>query len=466
MRQFRLSIDIKSIQGISFPSHQVYCQYVYSAFGSNSPIMTLPPADAYTKNSVIDLNGSFNSYEFVMDPQHTMGYLQNFPLLIEVWLRDRYESDLKLGEAILPLNFEDSIEGKLDIYRKDDTQIFVMDRLLPIEWSETARMTFQNPTDVLIRIVVALEDFNSVEEDALTLAKEYRHSSPQNSSKSSIASSIVSQSDTEFDSNDADDSDGDDDEEAFWVKNEKIQHLEHLQRQETAKLDRIRTEWKLREIQFKEKHDLNLAAFDKDLASIKKFTVGLVSREKKLHALEQSADMKRKEIEKTADMRIKEVKLISSRFMEELKHQMDARKEESRRILAEIQQIAKNINETSQSTAEIIKQLQQDTGKKTAGNDELTNEWMRLNDEVTELKLKVQSINVKKSKMKQQWSETVRKTDEMRKSMQDMAEKKTRSERIKLEEMRFATFLREQRRALAQDRGVLSEIKKALSGLG
>ncbi|KAJ3307336.1 hypothetical protein HDU76_004660, partial [Blyttiomyces sp. JEL0837] len=105
--QYRFSIDLRSIRGLSTQVGSVYLKYSYAPFGTTSPIMTHPPVapvtpPAATSTSTADLllPHSFCAFEFVMGRERLETYLEAVPLVVEVWgRRDRYDRDASVGVA-------------------------------------------------------------------------------------------------------------------------------------------------------------------------------------------------------------------------------------------------------------------------------------------------------------------------------------------------------------------------------
>ncbi|KAJ3413381.1 hypothetical protein HDV05_008092 [Chytridiales sp. JEL 0842] len=108
--QYRFSIDLRSVRGLSPKTGSIYLKYSYAPFGSTSPTITYPavtpvaPISSTAPPAELLIPHSFCAFEFVMSPERLDTYLQAVPLVVEVLSKDLYEKDTVVGSVTIDLS--------------------------------------------------------------------------------------------------------------------------------------------------------------------------------------------------------------------------------------------------------------------------------------------------------------------------------------------------------------------------
>lgn len=85
-RQFRFSIELRSIRKSNVESENVFLKYHYASIGALNPVITEPPVKLL-KNEVAEqlLPHSFTAFEFVMSHRKLSKLIETNPLIVEIW---------------------------------------------------------------------------------------------------------------------------------------------------------------------------------------------------------------------------------------------------------------------------------------------------------------------------------------------------------------------------------------------
>ncbi|KAJ3009843.1 hypothetical protein HKX48_007727 [Thoreauomyces humboldtii] len=168
--QYRFSIDLRSLLGLSRKSATVYMRYTYPAFGTVVPTTTQPPLAIGPSgpgttttgggNEEILLPHSFCAFEFVMAPRRLKELLTDVPLCVEMWEKDTFLRDQRLGVAeVHMLSVWDAKPTTPPSTNNPTTtqSIRSLEMLEPIVDTQLRRLAD-------LRVILALEDFGSVEQ--------------------------------------------------------------------------------------------------------------------------------------------------------------------------------------------------------------------------------------------------------------------------------------------------------------
>jgi len=99
--QYRITIDLRAIKGLE-KTYNVFLQYYYPLFGTTHTIQTRPPIliDRFTERIIPH---GLNLLQFEASRSQIERASRSEPLVIEIWHRDKYASDKRLGFSVLPL---------------------------------------------------------------------------------------------------------------------------------------------------------------------------------------------------------------------------------------------------------------------------------------------------------------------------------------------------------------------------
>ena len=191
--QFRFSIDLRSIKDFQM-SANIFCKYSYSPFGTSSPVLTQPPleiiksprqpAGPNPSKSESIFSHSFCAFEFVMATLTLETYLQGVPLDVEIWSKDKFSKDVMVGMATLnlalvlesPLRSEE-FQGSKALLRTWDGYVLIEDRRDGKAMKKLGEM----------RVVLALEDFGSLEAQGVSSAEDLTKLVAQSSAEERLA---------------------------------------------------------------------------------------------------------------------------------------------------------------------------------------------------------------------------------------------------------------------------------------
>ncbi|GBG26635.1 Centrosomal protein of 120 kDa [Hondaea fermentalgiana] len=98
---YRMTIDLRSIKGLE-QAYNVYLQYMYPLFGMTHSIQTRPPilVDRFSERIVPH---GLNLFQFKISRAALERSARSEPLVVEMWNRDQYAADTRLGFCALPL---------------------------------------------------------------------------------------------------------------------------------------------------------------------------------------------------------------------------------------------------------------------------------------------------------------------------------------------------------------------------
>jgi hypothetical protein len=168
--QYRFSIDIKSVKDLqsNLKSVNMYFKYAYEPFGTRAPFISHPPVQVVRGNSESVLTTAFCAYEFVMAPKRLQVFLNAVPLEIVAIHKDAFARDTPLGVAVV--NLASVLEhpdkstvtsaGQKLTARVHDHWVNICAQL-PGPNGNLVKMA-------AVRIVLCLEDFGCIEEQAGT----------------------------------------------------------------------------------------------------------------------------------------------------------------------------------------------------------------------------------------------------------------------------------------------------------
>ncbi|KAJ3179236.1 hypothetical protein HDU85_004925 [Gaertneriomyces sp. JEL0708] len=169
--QYRFSVDLRSVRDFTLKSTNIFLKYAYPAFGTSSPVFSHPPLSV-SRNATsheILLPHSFCAFEFVMAPARLKTYLEAVPLVVEMWARDPFRRDYKLGSATVNLGdvwnmpkFEEEVAVGRSVHDGKKATIQSMDQFVAVIADDDERKRVEKISD--LRIVIALEDFGGVSE--------------------------------------------------------------------------------------------------------------------------------------------------------------------------------------------------------------------------------------------------------------------------------------------------------------
>lgn len=173
--QFRFGIDIKSVRNIQLQSSNIYFAYNYNPTGTRSPVYTYPPVTVNKPTREALLPNSFCAFEFVLHPRRVRAYLMGYPLQLELWHRDQYERDARIGLLTVdigplttaPKRWVDNASSTGG--RVVRTLMRTHDQYYYVKWAPEARAVLpdavnKSPRFVTeVRVIMALEDFGPLE---------------------------------------------------------------------------------------------------------------------------------------------------------------------------------------------------------------------------------------------------------------------------------------------------------------
>jgi centrosomal protein CEP120 len=181
--QYRFSVDLRSVKGVSPKLGSIYLKYMYAPFGATSPTITYPPvtpAISISSTSIpseLLIPHSFCAFEFVMSPERLNTYLQAVPLIVEVWARDTYEKDHLVGTCTVDFSVILTAQKVTDATVSALSGSFMREVLIqssevynviisPVNDDDEGDQQVQRIGD--LRAILALEDFGVVSEAEIT----------------------------------------------------------------------------------------------------------------------------------------------------------------------------------------------------------------------------------------------------------------------------------------------------------
>ncbi|KAH6596952.1 hypothetical protein BASA50_003774 [Batrachochytrium salamandrivorans] len=191
--QYRFSIELRSLRDIQLKSADVFLKYVYTPFGTSSPILTHPVTQIQRTSGEHLLPHSFCAFEFVMSAERLCTYLEAVPLIVEMWQKDEHARDVLIGNASVNLSLvlasplrrggdtrtgaaEMADKADRDQETREEKQLVIqsLDSFVPLMATGDGVVSVGRLAD--LRVVLALEDFGSVQ-DSLDSPKDHRVSS-------------------------------------------------------------------------------------------------------------------------------------------------------------------------------------------------------------------------------------------------------------------------------------------------
>ncbi|KAI8926637.1 Cep120 protein-domain-containing protein [Entophlyctis helioformis] len=164
--QYRFSIELRSLRDVHLKSATVYLKYVYTPFGTTSPVITHPATPVNRSPHEVLLPHSFSAFEFVMSPARLRGYLEAVPLIVELWHKDDRTRDVLLGNASVDLSGVMATPKMAATDGKggagQDLLIQSLDLFVSVAGAGDAGKSYDRVCD--LRVVLALEDFGPVDE--------------------------------------------------------------------------------------------------------------------------------------------------------------------------------------------------------------------------------------------------------------------------------------------------------------
>eukprot|EP00516_Mucochytrium_quahogii_P007820 CAMPEP_0203765078 /NCGR_PEP_ID=MMETSP0098-20131031/18216_1 /ASSEMBLY_ACC=CAM_ASM_000208 /TAXON_ID=96639 /ORGANISM=" , Strain NY0313808BC1" /LENGTH=1112 /DNA_ID=CAMNT_0050661297 /DNA_START=206 /DNA_END=3541 /DNA_ORIENTATION=+ len=98
---YRMTIDLRSVKGLT-DTYNVYLQYSYPLFGALRATQTRPPIlmDRFSERVIPH---GLRLFQFDTSPKQLECVTQTEPLVVEMWHKDRYMVDKRLGFCAVPL---------------------------------------------------------------------------------------------------------------------------------------------------------------------------------------------------------------------------------------------------------------------------------------------------------------------------------------------------------------------------
>ncbi|TPX54987.1 hypothetical protein SeMB42_g00013 [Synchytrium endobioticum] len=333
--QYRFSIELRSMRDFTLKSGTIFCRYSYPPFGTSSPFSTHPPLDVLKSPAESLLPHSFCAFEFVMAPDRLQTYLEAVPLVVEMWSRDSYARDAKIGTASVDMvevwqaharRHEGEVAGVVSVKSHDAWVVVVGSD----EEGQVKRICD-------LRVILALEDFGPLEQ------QESQANGPcgigsngipapapraRGSSKANNAGIVNPMLDTAADTSihDTPEYRAALDLEV-WRMDEERRFKDHLLAREQDLMKQLAGEWRKHE----QERDILLHRRGEDLkqleAQAQRMITDLESRERRLLVAEEDLAKRRDEMEREHERYMSEVRDTSRRLADELKHRLEVEKD-------------------------------------------------------------------------------------------------------------------------------------------
>jgi hypothetical protein len=516
LHEYRFAIDIKSATGLAVNVSQIYCGYVYAPFGSHSPVFTLPPANVDGSviggSGSIAFNNSFAAYEFVMDPEHTFEYLRSYPLSIDLWIRDRYKPDFKLGEFVCDCDFthQEVRDGEsLKLSRADGSSLWVLDRWFDLQWTSAAQERFftessRSLSPAQVRVVLSLEDFHLIADQTLSatratqmlghvavslnsndlamsspashlvsVSEHLEHDLPDDDNTSGGSASGVEHSingeDSRKDMSDLTDTD------TVWIRGEQLAYLKRLDTEKSIFTSAIKEAWLRRAEEMKSDTQQTLSSLGADLMTLLDFEKGIIRRLQRIQLLEDDISERSASLERNHLKRLEEVENISHRYRNELVHQARLVKERSSALDRSVDGIKAQLEILKRNSSAIEKEMIELTDNIASNHQRIGGDEVKptaldiqcdlLQQEIASLRRTRHSHLVRKQRLKEQWSATLSAINGEQLQFEKHLQLRNEKERDKLEKTRMRQLLYEEKLSLPADRRTLDEIRDRIRQL-
>ena len=491
-RQFRFSIELRSLQDIQLKSAYVYLRYVYTPFGTSSPISTHPAIHVTrsTASNETILPNPFCAFEFVMSPSRLETYLEAVPLIIELWHKDDNTHDVLLGNASVDMSLVLK-QQKIASLNEKDLVIQNADITTHVMSTGEAAKSYSRAAD--LRVVLALEDFGAVE-DIMGSAASQELNKPvsrppaiQSKEPMNRVEIVGETSELRINPNTAaiqadkprerpstpDTSIHDTDEYKaaleleLWKKEEETKFREHLKQREMELNERFANEWKYREKEREALLKRKLEDYKGLEGQLQKLTAHLEARERQVQNTEREVAKQREDLEREMQRTNEEVRDSQRRVQEEFKHRIELEKQkfsdvDSQRVkaLRQCQEYEDRYRQLEQEFIEFKRSLS--TTTEATIRAELTDTIKAK----AELEKQVETLKSSKKHYKSQLRRVFNELAATRKQVEAENQKRIAEEKRQVDQMRLQMLAKEQIGLVNSDKNSLVSVRKELEMLG
>ncbi|KAJ3097981.1 hypothetical protein HDU96_000188 [Phlyctochytrium bullatum] len=516
--QYRFSVDLRSIRGyFTRDTPGLFCKYSYAPFGTTSPFITHPPVNPLGLRSPspsgrfpedprgakedVKLPHSFNAFEFVMSQQRLEGYVEAVPLIVEIWARDKYQSDSLFGTASVDVS---SLFRQLPIRAPmQDVGVAPVLRtckvICPVisAGDDAGRFRRREVADLVL--VLSLEDFGPVEDSELVertngvlpippqtsqtrdlpfrnhmpasspVLKSKHQSFPPNENVPSTNHQAV----LEFE---------------IWRREEARKFRSHLKTLESDLVRRLTAE-------FASRDEERAAAVTKRLESLaiveertRKLAVDLETRERAVAIAEDEIKRVKEAARATEQKRKLEFEEIIDRIKEEFRMRLELLDQKASQADQAKVRMVKERDELEAKLARSekeIEQLRTQLGTKTAAESKerqakvtaqdstvaaqaleaLKAELSKANGELAASRKRVEELEASRAKYKAQWVRVIQELARVKKQWQRDIQDRLNSEQQQLDALRLKLMTREEIDSIQASRANLQSMKQDIEAL-
>ncbi|XP_065671488.1 centrosomal protein of 120 kDa isoform X3 [Hydra vulgaris] len=448
---FSFSIDLRSLSNDSnqFPLN-VICRYVYSFFGSSSPVITHPPI-MVNRGSEVLLPNSFCKFEFASSFQLLQTTFNRVPLLVEIWHKEVNMKDIFIGLAQIRL---------ADVLLNNNT---TLKNGPSIKSSRVPVVSADDPTKRIgsIHVVIGLEDHGKV----LTKIQVHSSASQTDSVDNTISEHVNSieppRKTQEYQVAIALE---------MWKHQQEELFKEQLQKKENERMKVLAEEWKIRDMEREVILNKKLDEY-RTLESKLKTTIQEVeSHQKDLEKREVDLASKERLLKEDYNLKANEMQEASKRLKEQCQHQIYLEQLHYSEIEEKYKKVVEQLHEAENKLKERENDIYRLKESMLSRPEvKLQSEMHLLLLEKNELERKIEAVSKSKVHYKQQWGRALRELARLKTGEQEAAKVRLKRQHDELEHMKLRYLAAEENKVIGKERQELNlakvEITKKLEEL-
>lgn len=481
-RQYRMSIDLRSIRDFRLSSAKVYLKYTYLPFGTSSPILTHPATDLTKGTNDVLLPHSFCAFEFVMNSERLQTYLEGVPLTVEIWHKDTFLKDSLLGTATVDLSavWKAPLVADVEELGLDPSTSGTI-RSIESFVDVTGASSFKKIAE--LRIALALEDFGVVAEPDQQELQENAAAGKKSFSKTVQFYGGSDHTPTLATSNYRADVVDDGDAQSvvsvretpeykvaleleMWKRAEEEKFMEALKERERISAQKLSEEWKQRERDRDEILKRKVEDFKTLEQQMQKLLLELEDREKSVEAGEHDLDIRRQDLERDYNRQLEEARDASRRLHDEYKHMLDLERQKT----AEAEHVKQRVVKEKDEVESRFKHLENEyiDFKKSLNHTPeavLKSETNRVKSDYLALQQRTDQLEKSKKQYKAQWIKALKELTRIKQRRQEEEEEFVRKQKQELDTMKLKYMLNQDTASVHEDIKALGEIKRDLNEL-
>jgi len=441
--QYRISVEMRSIRGVD-SAGRTFLRYAYPLFGGGARPFRTQLLSLRSREETL-LNQSYCGHDLFSQPSALEAGLRARPLAIELWNRDKFKADTRLGVAIVPMCALTTagVDGYVQIQSGSDGSAIGE-----------------------LRVIAGLTDMGAAGSDA---AVRLQASLPAASNQ--VASVVVSES-MESLGNSSTVSRGDPEYEVAWQleqwkKKEEARWKIDIAAREALRMDALEAAWRQRELEREEAVSKAIAAHRHAEQQLRRAVLECESKEQALQLREELLPKQIQEMQRKCTVEVTRMEDTCRRVREEHVHQSNLQAVKLKDSEVENKRLRERGSVLEEGyRAKEAEHVQFVQIAKGTPEMQLRDELMSMASRLAEVESRLREAVDGKVYYKELLVRSLREVNHLRQSRAQDNEDSLKQKHRDVDELRLRYLAKSESKQMTSDRDALDAIKQQLGSLG